>query len=45
MWKMPDSQPDEITQVERPEIETETPHPGVSEPRGAKPLISGGDYF
>jgi len=27
MSKIPDSQPDEITRVDRPEIETDTPHP------------------
>ncbi len=45
MWKMPDSQPDEITHVERPEIETDTPHPDESEPRGAERLIGGRHYL
>lgn len=38
MWKLPDSKPHEITQVDRPEIETETPHPDVPEPQGGAPL-------
>lgn len=33
MWKIPDNQPDEMVQVDRPEIEQDTPHPDVSDPR------------
>lgn len=33
MWKIPDSQPDELVHVDRPEIEHITPHPDVLQPR------------